>query len=160
MCKQRQQGSRAGYGTVSRLHLNVSLVYNEQTTKLRQALPSIVGTLEAFYTLAQLALSAALTTEMIRALRTHPASEPPTRLARGETTNHGLQNSRVLQGTSNRAPGKRRRGLNVIHHDGDGVPSLIEICTNILDEGWCVLLRMLKTIFAGTETSGAMTPCL
>jgi hypothetical protein len=90
-------------------------------TKLQQALPSIIGTAEPFYTLVQLTSTVPLSTEMIRALRTHPAGEPTTRLARGEPANHNLECSRVLQGTSNRGCGKKTDGLHVVLDDEYGV---------------------------------------
>jgi hypothetical protein len=110
MRKQSQERSRTGSPTVLRLHLDVVLIkVNEHTTKLRQALPSIVAAAEPFYTLAQLTLTVPLSTEMIRALRTHPADESTTRLARGEPANHNPERSRVLHGTSNRGCGERTR---------------------------------------------------
>jgi hypothetical protein len=74
----------------------------ERTTKLRQALPSIMGAEATFIPFLITAQSA----KMIRVLRTRRASEPPTRLARGETANHDQEIPRVVQGTSNRGAGK------------------------------------------------------
>jgi hypothetical protein len=74
----------------------------ERTTKLRQALPSIMGAEETFICF----LITAQSTKMSRARRTRRASEPPTRLARGDTANHDLGIPRVVQGTSNRGAGR------------------------------------------------------
>jgi hypothetical protein len=52
MRKQRQERGRVGYRIALCLHLRVfSIQTDGQTTKLQQALPSIVDTEETFYTL-------------------------------------------------------------------------------------------------------------